>query len=118
MAGEDPTWEHCQLLLLGVEGKGDRSRYHLGIRYFGTGSRMLSILKGDGARDWGFNPWEKAIGELGRSGWELVTVQHANVTGDMGGGGEIGHNQVVAYFKRVAVAGRDVDDPPLDLERE
>lgn len=118
MAADNLMWEHCQLLLLGVEGKGDKTRYRLGIRYFGAGSRMLSVLKGDGARDWDFSPWEKAIGELGRAGWELVAIQHANVAGDMGGGGEIGHNQVVAYFKRIVVPGREVDDPPLDLVRE
>jgi len=36
----------------------------------------------------------------GEGGWELVSVQHANSAGDMGGGGEIDQTNAVAYFKR------------------
>lgn len=116
MGRDDFQWEYCQLLLLGVE-RGDQAwRYQLAIRYLGSRSQTLSRLKGERARDWDVNPWELAMAQLGVAGWELVTVQHANVSGDMGGGGEIGYSEVVAYFKRVIQSGRAIDEPELALE--
>lgn len=116
MGGNEAIWEHCQLLLLDVEGKGEGARYHLGIRYFGAGSKTLSWIEGERAQNWMINPWEEAVAGLGRGGWELVSAQHANVAGDMGGGGALSHDNAVAYFKRPAQPDRAIDEPALELD--
>ena len=59
------------------------------------------------------SPWERAIAHLGRAGWELIVVQHANSAGDMGGGGMIDHSNAVAYFKRRIEDGRAIDDQDI-----
>lgn len=112
----EPAWEYCQLLLIDSKIDEGKLRCALAIRYFGAGSRMLSRAQGDDARLWESNPWEEAMARLGEGGWELVSVQHANRAGDMGGGGELSNANVVAYFKRVKVEGRPVDEPELKLE--
>jgi hypothetical protein len=76
---------------------------------------MLSQFKGPLAHEWDDDPWERAIAQLGEGGWELVSVQHANSAGDMGGGGEIDHANAVAYFKRRKAEGRGIEEPALDL---
>jgi hypothetical protein len=111
----DDRWEYCELILFKAKNTRGGQAYELGIRYFGQGSHMLSQVKGPLARDWKYNPWEKSIALLGEAGWQLVSVQHANSAGDMGGGGEIDHNNAVAYFKRPSESGRRIDDPELAL---
>jgi len=69
----------------------------------------LSRTKGEGALEWEYHPWERAIAVLGEGGWELVSVQHANSAGDMGGGGEIDQTNAVAYFKRPVKPGRPIN---------
>jgi hypothetical protein len=83
------------------------------IRFFGAGARWLSRVKGNDAESWQHNVWETAIAELGRVEWEMVGVQHANVAGDMGGGGGIDEGNAVAYFKRTTKEGRRVDEPAI-----
>ena len=109
-------WEYCALILFASEFKRKRMRWQLGIRYFGTDSRMLARIKGEGARDWDYNPWEVAVAQLGEGSWELVTVQHANTAGDMGAGGELSNANAIAYFKRPIEPGRAIDDPELALD--
>ena len=116
---ETKQWEYCSLVLLRIVQKRDDRYYELGIRYLGdeAASRMLSEAEGSLARKWEYSPWQRAIAELGEGGWELVSTQHANSSGDMGTGGEIDHSNAIAYFKRPKVAGRRIDDPPLHLPR-
>ena len=111
----DSGWEYCQLILFDSDVSRESGRWELGIRYMGGGSQMLSKIKGDLGRDWAHNPWEQAIYQLGVGGWELVSVQHANIAGDMGGGGDLSQGQIVAYFKRHIQPGRAISEPALEL---
>jgi hypothetical protein len=117
MPDQGHAWEYCQLSLSGSEKQGEVWLFNLAIRYFGDGkgAYLLSEKKGKRRREWDYNPWEKAIALLGTAGWELVMVQHANLAGDMGGGGTVAWEDCIAYFKRPVLPGRSIYEPKLEL---
>ena len=102
-----PQWEYCQLNLYAFDSA---EIFYLQIKYMGAGygTRILS-QGGRGAKRWSFNPFLMAMGCLGLPGWEMVSVHH---TADPKHFGTLG----IAYFKRLVVVGRRVDEPPLTLD--
>ncbi len=109
-------WEYCELALRKLIPSKRGVRCDLYVRYFGRGVEVLSKTTGDGAREWESNPWEMAVARLGEAHWELVMVQHANLGGDMGGGGELASGNVIAYFKRAIREGRRIDEPAISFK--
>lgn len=117
----EQKWEYCELGLAGhkehkagLMGGKTGSSYNCFIRYFGMNEsefRQLSELD----KPLPFNPFNKTMALLGNIGWELVSVQHANVAEAEGYGGEIRWHNCVAYFKRQSQPGRAVNQPALVL---
>jgi hypothetical protein len=60
-----------------------------------------------------FNPFQKAIGQLGAAEWELVSMQHG--TDNALNAGEIRWSNSFAYFKRPCIPGRAVNEPKLSI---
>lgn len=108
------AWEYCQLFLYGTEKRYEEWYYGLGIRYCGADYVTLSILEGDDARSWEFNPWFKAIGLLGLGGWEMVSMEHPTYHVE-GHPGHINFREATAFFKRPVESGRRIDQPELLL---
>lgn len=111
-------WEYCALKLQGWQEKRGLWFYSLRIQYFGErgGQYTLSEMEGKNAKDWKYNPWERAFGLLGVAGWELVNVIHGNhIPGNQASGGYLLGDNAVAYFKRPIISVRRVDEPKLVL---
>jgi hypothetical protein len=119
--GPHGAWEYCCLWLDGDEKAGDGRRYDLFILYLGATLRRVELAgRGRGGRVWDYNPFYGAIAQLGQDGWELVTVQHGDsshtpMLTELQMAGGLRDYHMVAYFKRPAQSGRDVDEPPLEL---
>lgn len=70
-----------------------------------------------------YNPYYKAVGLVGGAGWELVSVEMARgfAWTDDEGREVMPYNTGMrpmarsAYFKRLVVVGRNVDEPALTL---
>ncbi len=121
MTATEQQWEYCQLLLYGRKEKKGQWFYDFDIHYFGPqGSRYYTIsrIKGNEAKAWPYNPWERAFGLLGAAGWELVAAHHGLYAEPKFGyyAGSIHLGNAVAYFKRPVQPWRGVDEPKLVLE--
>jgi hypothetical protein len=60
-----------------------------------------------------YDPWLKAIGLLGGSGWELVTV---TIRSDPERHQSLLLDDQSAYFKRPVITGRPIDDVELNFQ--
>lgn len=117
---DQPQWEFCQVRLVGSALVSDQAqRYTLDVCYLdGTGVHIQPISRighpGEEGRVWAYNPFAAALGLLGAAGWDLVAVQHGVIAPTIPShAGDLRVDNVVAYLKRPTVAGRAVDQPPL-----
>lgn len=111
----EQRWEYCTLRIDGRthNEKDDSYQYGLEIRYFGSKILTLSSLDG---RSWKeYNPWSKAMALLGEYGWEMISVQHLQLENVERGSDRLRPYEAVAYFKRPMLAGRNIDQPKLEL---
>ncbi len=110
----EQQWEYCQLMLNDSTVKNGRWYYDVTISYFGESGvkyRNISNIEGMDARPWPYNPYDCACSLLGTAGWELVSVEHSEITGEIANASRPDH--VVAYFQRPRAKDRDVDEPKL-----
>ena len=110
----EQQWEYCALYIYSWDVKNKKYFANLGIRYFGDAGNYydLAAKKGPHAKGYDYNPWSRALGELGAAGWELVSVQHGNKRAGTSSKGLI-LDHAVAYFKRPIQPGRPIDEPKL-----
>lgn len=127
----DETWEHCCLQLRGAEKARGGFRYDLSVVYYGervafvqlarrSGAFAALARRSSGSRVFTHNPFDAALAQLGQLGWQLVTVQRgdssaATMLTEIQGRGGLRDYQIVAYFKRPARPGRELDQPPVVL---
>lgn len=112
-------WEFCYLHLFDHEEvKGKGWKYDLHIHYMNAETEITNVLSEKGSKNakvWTYNPFRRAIGVLGSSGWELISVQHANWSGAYRNDCWTSNYDIDAYFKRPVKQGRRVDEPKLVL---
>ena len=113
------TWEYCCLhswyASYAKEKKGESSN-PIVIVFLGAAGTTKRVVPKEKLI---YNGWEKALGLLGGSGWELVNIQHgiSITTGSsfISNSGGLDISNSVAYFKRPAISGRAVDEPELNI---
>jgi len=112
----EQQWEFCYLRLYSYEEiKGKGRKYDLDIYCMNAETEINNILsekESKNAKVWIYNPFRRAIGLLGSSGWELVSVQHAEFSATSSW---LNDRNIAAYFKRPVKQGRRVDEPKLVL---
>jgi len=121
---ETQKWEYCALYLgfvnfveyTEIEKQGWLC--DLSISYIGSSQHRETLSNSSEYVEqkeyvflWSFNPWEQAIGTLGMMGWELVSIQHDLTIHNYCNSGAI------AFFKRIKVEGRDVNEPLLKFSQ-
>ncbi len=113
---QQPCWEYCRLYCVDSYYNVHERTYAFAVKIWFMGShgevveREISTME----QSYPFDPWLKVIGLLGGCSWELVTVKigsssalHDSLLLD---------NQV-AYFKRLEVPDRPIDDVELNFTR-
>ena len=128
----EQKWEYCELRLINSkqhykEGTLFKAPEHFGwsydcsIRYYGPDGNIVFRRLAELENILSINPFFKATGLLGGSGWEMVSMQHGNV---YGGGGSVQWDKgnyalvldnKVAFFKRSVTPGRGVAEPQLEI---
>jgi len=95
----------------GQEGWG----YNCSIYYYSPTGNVIKQRLATISEVKSYNPFDKSIALLGAAGWELVSVQHANMQPNYPANQSayLSGEYIVAYFKRPVVAGRPVDEPKL-----
>jgi len=108
-------WEYCRLQLdAGSYSQSQtvkRFPYYIRIQieYFGAGLPVMTSFNHDTDKIEEPNRvWGQALGLLGMSGWEMVSV-------DLGKVRDMTLLDATAYFKRVVEPGRPVDQPRVQL---
>ena len=121
----EQQWEYCELGLAeckkhgkGLLGGGKEGRsYDCYIRYYGPDGGIYHVLA-DIDKIMPFNPFDKALYLLGKSEWELVSIQFGNRVESGSIHYDTGHirwDNRVAFLKRPVRAGRKVEEPKLAL---
>ena len=128
----EQRWEYCQLVILtsnakreGFMGPPDYEycSYDAYVRYIFPDGSQKRIPLANPKEYMTFNPFYKAFGQLGASGWELVSIQHSSEWTDGPDQKAIGEpvrswlrgDNAFAYFKRLSMPGRPVDQPKLNI---
>jgi hypothetical protein len=111
-------WEYCVLQLFGRKIQRNHITCNMSIYYLGTEGKiqMLSTMQGEDIKRWMYDPWAMTVGLLGRSEWELISIQHVAVSRvwPFGTVGFLMQDQAIAYFKRPIRVGRRIDEPLLN----
>jgi hypothetical protein len=97
----DHEWEYCTLRKSTTWATVPGASNSLRITYHGALSASHDLPPQD---------WDRALGLLGRAGWELVSVTAIHTVGE-----RANNSTDTAYFKRPAHKRRAVDQPPLVL---
>jgi hypothetical protein len=120
------NWESCMLYLDGAyprmeakEGTAvQRWGYACGVNFYSANGDPIHVQISIPVEIPELNPFDVAMGRLGGYGWELVSAQHATYTAAATSGssevaGYLSWVRRVAYFKRPAVEGREINDASL-----
>jgi len=68
-------WEYCELALSDWKNRGKGFSYELYIKYYGPDNwkhLQISEVEGRNAKVLDYNPFSKAMSQLGAGGWEIV----------------------------------------------
>ena len=127
----EQKWEYCELVLwtskkgreVDKNAKGfikpthEAWSYNCYIRYYSPSGNVIYRTLGTLEKTLPYDPFAKAMAELGSFGWELVTVHHGNMQPNYPAN-ELGYfrwDNKVAYLKRPVAQGRNVDEPKLAI---
>jgi hypothetical protein len=133
----ETQWEYCRLQIsgskehkkgafLGFGGESQGTGYNCSIVFYSVTGESITEKLTVNTEPTDLKPFSTAMGLLGARGWELVNVQHGNLTATATGEGystsfhweTISWNCVVAYFKRSVLPNRAVNEPKLVLQRK
>lgn len=119
------SWEYCALVSHASEDRRSPQTWACRISYFALEGVMTSHVQNVGEA-YPSDTFERALAQLGRAGWELVSLHHELVRNNMNVTGEeflatihTGYSFSpfgVAYLKRPVQAGRAIDQPPVVWE--
>jgi len=136
MMGTQTQWEYCRLSIadakqhvkggiLGIGGEVQGFGYNSSLTYYSISGETITEKLTTNTEPTNLRPFSTAMGLLGAGGWELVSIQHGNLAATSKGTtpdttlywDTISWNCVVAYFKRLVVAGRAVNEPQVRLRK-